>query len=221
MDCELRMGAGWMGYMGIEYVSRWSLDVQKMALFRFSLLTIEKIHARSMIWPLFLSAQGRAKVSRWNSSLPPWVSRREPVPSSTAPTQTVPPSTSLGISKSLESILSSSLTSVQIWKENRPKDSPFYLIRKPNTFPCTSQPLSLETQPSTSARQVHTAPQAPAACLQTCLLGWSGALLCIILHEYLSHCLWMEKKQKDIKVYKTQDDSGSLEHIVKCCLIST
>lgn len=122
--------------------------------------------------------------------------------SSTAPTQTVPLSTSLGISKSLGSIFSSSLTSVQIWKERRPKDSPFYLIRKPNTFLCTSQPLSLETQPSTSVQQHTLLPRHLQPVFKPAL--WAGVTpFCNVRHSMRAFVtLFVNgKKHKDIKVY--------------------
>ena len=43
---------------------------------------------------------------------------------------------------------------------------------------CTSQLPSLETQPPTSVQQVHSAPQAPAACTQICSQGSRHTLLC-------------------------------------------
>jgi len=46
--------------------------------------------------------------------------------------------------------------------------SQFPSIRVPYSSHCTSQLPSLETQPPTFVQQGHSAPQAPAACTQTC-----------------------------------------------------
>ena len=69
----------------------------------------------------------------------------------------------------------------------------------PNTSPCTSQPPSLETQPCTSAQPAHCAPQAPAACTQTCF-GDSDSET----HRLASHYTWQREKLC-LKVGETAD----------------
>ncbi|KAB1277030.1 hypothetical protein Cadr_000005696 [Camelus dromedarius] len=58
------------------------------------------------------------------------------------------------------------------------EDSQFPPIKVLNTSHCTSRTPSPETQPPTSVQQVHRAPQAPAACTQTCNRGSSQTLMC-------------------------------------------
>ena len=116
--------------------------------------------------------------SRWNRALSLCQSRKERFPFWTVVMRTVGLTTSCGTNNILVKALHSWWPYVQLWMKWRMEDSQFSLIRVPNSSHCTSQLPSLETQPPTSVQQVHSAPQAPAACTQTCSRGSRHTLLC-------------------------------------------
>ena len=74
------------------------------------------------------------------------------------------------------------------------EDPQFSSIRVPNSSHCTSQLPSLETQPPTSVQQVHSAPQTPAACTQTCSWGSRHTLKCRWNIHTDTHSLFVHKK---------------------------
>ena len=111
---------------------------------------------------------------RWAASRTPWsrvlrlcLSQREPSPLSAALILTVILSTSHGTDSTLGKDLSFCCRCMPT-KTKRKENLQRSPIKPTSVSPCVSETPSPATQPRTSVQWAHSAPQAPAACAQTC-----------------------------------------------------
>ena len=113
-----------------------------------------------------------AQRTQWSRVLHLCLSQREPSPLSAALILTVLLHTSHGTDNTLGKAPSFCCT-YMLTKTKRKENLQLRPLKPTSMSPCLSETPSPATQPPTSVQWAHSAPQAPAACAQTC---WAPAV---------------------------------------------